>query len=198
MYYIIGLGNPDEEYKGTRHNIGRAVLDYVASKNSFSEWKNDNGSKSLVTKGELGDEKVYLIKPETFMNKSGISAKYFIDTLKKASKLIVIHDDLDLPLGRFKISFNKSSGGHRGVESIIKSLKTEEFIRIRIGISPETATGKLKKPHGEEAVGDFILGKFKKTEEEVLKKQLKEVSGAIELIVKEGYEKAMGEYNSQK
>lgn len=196
MIYILGLGNPDDEYMGTRHNVGRMVLDFFAKKNDFSEWKEDISSKSLISKGEIGKNKVTFIKPETFMNKSGISAKYFVDSEKKALKLVVIHDDLDLPIGRFKISFNKSSGGHRGVESIIKAIKTEAFIRIRVGISPSTPSGKLKKPHGEEAVGDFILGKFKKSEEEILSKNLKLISEAISMLVNEGREKAMGEFNS--
>ena len=96
------------------------------------------------------------------MNKSGLAVKPIITSKKKAEALIVIHDDLDLPIGKFKISFNKSSGGHRGVESIIKAIKTEAFTRVRIGISPATPSGKLKKPKGEKDVGDFILGEFKK------------------------------------
>jgi len=196
MYYIFGLGNPDDEYAGTRHNVGRMVLDYFAKQQDFGDWEEDKKVKALVATGKVGKEKVTLVKPETFMNKSGFSAGILISNAKKAENLIVIHDDLDLPLGRFKISFNKSSGGHRGVESIIKALKTERFTRVRVGISPSTPSGKLKKPHGEEAVGDFILGKFKKNEEETFKKVIKKVSDAFTMILTDGREKAMGEFNS--
>jgi peptidyl-tRNA hydrolase, PTH1 family len=195
MFYIIGLGNPGEEYDNTRHNVGRIALDYFLKKNDFEPFELDKKSKSLVAQGKIGKEKVTLIKPETFMNKSGLSAGAFISSVKKTGNLIVIHDDLDLPFGRFKISFNKSSGGHRGVESIIKAIKTEGFIRVRVGISPVSASGKLKKPQGEEVVGDFILGKFKKNEEDIFKKVIKSVSGALTMILTEGREKAMGEYN---
>lgn len=195
MKYVVALGNPGEEYKNTRHNVGRIVLEVFVKKNDFSDWISDKKLKALSSQGKIGKEKVYLIEPETFMNKSGISLQSIIASKKKAESLIVIHDDLDLPIGKFKISFNKSSGGHRGVESIIKVIKTESFTRIRIGISPVTASGKLKKPKGEKDVGDFILGEFSKNEMEILKKLSKKVAAALEMILMEGREKAMGEFN---
>ena len=129
------------------------------------------------------------------MNNSGSSVIYFVKSIKAAEKLIVIYDDLDLPFGSIKVSYNKSSGGHRGVESIIKALKTEAFIRIRVGISPATAGGKLKKPKGEEAVEKAILGAFKKAELDTLKKVSKKVVEALETILKDGREIAMMEFN---
>ena len=115
---------------------------------------------------------------------------------KKALKdLVVIHDDIDLPLGKIKISFNRSSGGHNGVGSIIKMLKSEEFLRIRIGISPSTPKGIVKKPKGEKAVLNFLLGEYKKSELEVLKKLSKKVAEAVEVIFSESKEKAMSLYN---
>ena len=129
------------------------------------------------------------------MNHSGKFLVKFIKTQKAAQKLIVVYDDLDLALGTFKISYNKSSGGHRGVESVIKSLKTEEFIRVRIGIAPTTPTGKIKKPKGEKAVLDFILSEFKPKETEILKKVFKKVSEAIVCIAEDGRERAMNVYN---
>lgn len=195
MDYIVALGNSGEEYKNTRHNVGRIVLEAFAKKNGFSDWVSDKKLKALFSQGTIGKEKVGLIEPETFMNKSGLSLQPIITSKKKAEGLIVIHDDLDLPMGKFKISFNKSSGGHRGVESIIKAIKTEAFTRIRIGISPATPSGKLKKPKGEKAVVDFILGEFKKSEMETLKKISKKVSTALEMLIMEGREKAMGEFN---
>lgn len=208
MNCIAALGNPGEEYKNTRHNVGRIALEEFVKKNDFSDWVLDKKLKALSSQGKIGKEKVHLIEPETFMNKSGLSLKPLVGKIVKkvypvgkqslsygAESLIVIHDDLDLPLGKFKISFNKSSGGHRGVESIIKAIKTEAFTRVRIGISPATASGKLKKPKGEKEVADFILGEFKKNEMEILKKISKKVSAALEMIITEGREKAMGEFN---
>lgn len=195
MKYIVALGNPGEEYKNTRHNVGRIALDIFTKKNDFSDWIADKKLKALSSQGKIGKDKVCLIEPETFMNKSGLSLRSIITSKKKAEELVVIHDDLDLPIGKFKISFNKSSGGHRGVESIIKAIKTEAFTRVRIGISPATASGKLKKPKGEKEVGDFILGEFKKSEIETLKKISKKVADAIEMLIIEGREKAMGEFN---
>lgn len=195
MHYVTALGNPGEEYKNTRHNVGRIMLEEFAEKNDFSDWFLDKKLKALYSEGKIGKEKVFLIEPETFMNKSGLSLQPIITSKKKAEELVVIHDDLDLPIGKFKISFNKSSGGHRGVESIIKAIKTEAFTRIRIGISPTTSSGKLKKPKGEKEVADFILGEFKKSEIETLKKISKKVSEALEMVIIEGKYKAMGEFN---
>lgn len=195
MIYIIGLGNPGEEYEETRHNTGRMAVDFFHRSAKFPEWKIDKKSKSLISKGKIGKTEVLLIKPETFMNKSGISAASFVTSVKKARDLIVIYDDLDLPLGKMKISFNRGAGGHRGIESIEKSLKTREFGRLRIGISSQTPGGKLKKPQGEKAVVDFILGKFRKSEGDDLKKVFKNASHALQMIISEGLEKAMGEYN---
>lgn len=197
MKYIVALGNPGEEYKNTRHNVGRIVLAEFAKKNNFSDWSPDKKLKAISSEGKIGKDKVHLIEPETFMNKSGLSLQPIITSKKKAEDLVVIHDDLDLPIRKFKISFNKSSGGHRGVESIIKAIKTEAFTRVRVGISPATPSGKLKKPKGEKEVADFILGEFKKSEMETLKKISKKVSDALEMLIIEGREKAMGEFNHQ-
>jgi PTH1 family peptidyl-tRNA hydrolase len=189
-YIVVGLGNPGEEYVETRHNMGRMVLDSFVKKNDWSEWEMDKKLNSLVSDGKIGKNKVLLLKPETFMNKSGEAVKSLVKTKKAAETLVVIHDDLDLPLGKIKISFNKSSGGHKGVESIMRAIKTEAFVRLRLGISNETASGKIKKPQGEEKVIDAILGDFKKTENNDLKKVIKKSVLALELIVKEGREKA--------
>lgn len=174
-YIVVGLGNPGAEYENTRHNTGTLALDYLESK--------------------LNNKKVKLVRPAVFMNQSGAAVKKLITSVKAAEKLIVIHDDLDLPLGRIKISFDRSAGGHRGVGSIIKQIKTQKFIRIRVGISPATPSGKTKKPSGEEKVINFILGKFKPAELLVLKKVNKKIAEAIETIVADGREIAMNTYN---
>jgi len=130
------------------------------------------------------------------MNKSGKAVASLVKSKKDLENLVVIYDDIDLPLGKMKISFNKSSGGHRGLESIIKALKSQEFLRIRIGITPATPSGKLKKPHGEKPVINFILGEFKKPELEILKKLSKKAAEAIEVFFAEGKDKAMSLYNN--
>ncbi len=191
-YIFVGLGNPGQEYEDTRHNVGRIVLDYLQKKYECSDWKLDKKLNALVSKGVIGKkEKVTLIKPETFMNKSGNSVGPVITSVKKAKTLVVVHDDLDLPLGRLKISFNKSSGGHRGVESIIKSIKTQEFIRVRVGISPANAKGEAKKPQGEEAVGDFIIAPFKPKELEEITGKLKSIAASIEILMDQNLQEAM-------
>src|SRR3989338_3860369 len=190
-YFIIGLGNPGETYRGTRHSVGRATVEHFSKKNGFPELKFDKEINALIAEGKIEKQGVTLLLPETFMNKSGETIKKLHATYYKlqAEQLIVIHDDLDLPLGVMKISFNRGSGGHSGVESIARALKTREFIRVRIGISPK------KKPQGEKKVNDFILGHFKPLELTVLKKVMQKGEKALVAIVMEGKERAMNEFN---
>lgn len=197
-YIIVGLGNPGQEYENTRHNTGRIAVDALAKKIDLDsdEWKEDKKLKSEVAKTKLGKNTVLLIKPNTFMNKSGDAVRSQIKNKKQAETLVVVHDDLDIPFGKIKISFNKSAGGHRGVESIIKAVKTEGFIRMRIGISPVTGGGKMKKPSGEKAVEDLILGKFKPSELDALKKIMKKAADGLESIVLDGRDVATMKINS--
>ena len=130
------------------------------------------------------------------MNKSGSSVAGLVKSIKAAEKLVVIYDDFQLPLGRIRISYNRSSGGHNGVESIIKSVKTEAFVRIRIGLSAADAKGNAKVPHGEEKVEKFILGSFKDEEMKEIKKVSNKVAEAIKVLVTESREKAMSIYNA--
>lgn len=193
-YIFVGLGNPGQEYEDTRHNTGRILVSLFGKAND-AEWKMDKKLNAQVAKIKIGKSPVTLVLPDTFMNNSGKSVKPLITSVKSAEKLVVLYDDLDLPFGTNKISFNKSSGGHRGVESIIKNIKTEKFARIRVGISPTTPSGKIKKPKGEEAVTKVILGKFKPEELTALKKLSKKVNEALETFVSEGLEKAMTGFN---
>lgn len=193
-YIFVGLGNPGEEYQDTRHNTGRILLSYFAKENGF-DFSYDKKINSQVAKGKIGKSPVTLILPDTFMNNSGKALKDLIKNQKSAEKLLVIYDELDLPFGKNKISHNKSSGGHRGLESIIKSIKTKNFARIRIGISPTTPTGKIKKPVGEEKVMKFILGKFGPDESKALKKMSKDINEALENFVNDGLEIAMNKFN---
>ena len=175
MKLVVGLGNPGKEYENTRHNTGRILVGMIGKK--------------------FEGQKIKFITPDTFMNNSGKAVAPLVKSKKDLKDLIVIYDDIDLPLGRMKISFNRSSGGHNGLASVIKHVKSEEFVRIRIGICPETPTGKLRKPKGEKAVLNFLLGEYKKPELEILKKLSKKVAEAVETIFTEGKEKAMSLYN---
>jgi peptidyl-tRNA hydrolase, PTH1 family len=194
MRLVVGLGNPGKEYENTRHNTGWIVLDFILGKKT--EWRESSGTKTLFYKDSIGNKPVEYIKPTTFMNNSGVAVLYAKDKHKIPLKdIIVIHDDIDLPIGKMKISFDKSSGGHNGLESVIKKLKSQEFIRIRIGISLATPKGVVKKPKGEKAVLNFLLGEYKKSELETLKKLSKKVAEAVEMIFTESKEKAMSLYN---
>lgn len=194
MQYIVGLGNPGEEYESTRHNAGRMVVFEFIKKEKIDDPKIDKKLKALAVKGEIGKNKFQIILPETFMNKSGDSIKPLALSVKKAENLIVVHDDIDLPLGKIKISFGKSSGGHKGVESIIKAVKTINFTRVRVGISATNAKGAVKKPSGDKFL-DYIVSKFKPTELAEVKKSVKKSAEALSVILEDGVEKAMGEFN---
>ncbi|OGI70530.1 aminoacyl-tRNA hydrolase [Candidatus Nomurabacteria bacterium RIFCSPLOWO2_01_FULL_42_20] len=194
MFIIVGLGNPGEEYKNTRHNTGWIMLDFMLGKKI--EWKESSGTKLLYYKDSIGGKPIEYIKPTTFMNNSGIAVTYVKEKHKLNLKdIVIIYDDIDLPIGKMKISYDKSSGGHRGLESIIKKLKSREFLRIRIGITPATPSGKVKKPKGEKAVLKYILGEFKPKEVEILKKLSKKVNEALETFISEGKDKTMSIYN---
>lgn len=177
-YFILGLGNPGEEYQDTRHNAGRIVASEIEKRLS------SNKKIKFIVPGE-----------KVMMNQSGKSLVGLIKTKKDASKLIVIHDDLDLPIGKFKISWNRGTGGHRGLESILRQIKTTEFIRFRLGIAPVTPSGKTKKPSGEEKVLKHILGEFKPPELKIIKNISKKASEALETIVSESLAKAMTLFN---
>lgn len=194
-WIIIGLGNPDEEYARTRHNAGRMAVQKFAEVHGFSDWKDEKKAKSFVARGRVGSALALLLLPNTYMNKSGLAAAYYVKSVKAAEKLIVVYDDLDLPLGTIKLSFDRGSGGHKGIESIARTLKTRCFVRIRVGISPLGANGELRKPSGEEKVEKFILGDFSKDDIVHLKKVFKRTSDAVQSIIQEGRAVAMNIFN---
>jgi PTH1 family peptidyl-tRNA hydrolase len=211
-YIIAGLGNPGEEYENTRHNTGRIVLDAVRAEFG-DDFEYNKKLNAQVATGKIGpfsakatkgkkEEKLIFVAPDTFMNNSGKAIGPLVKTkmdkklkIKTATDLIVIYDDFNLPLGKIRISYNRSSGGHNGLESIIKAVKTEAFVRIRVGVAPEKTDGTAKTPHGDDKIEKFILGKFKDEEMKELKKVSKNVVAAVETIVKEGREKAMTMFN---
>lgn len=195
MYVIVGLGNPGEKYKNTRHNVGRIILNFFAEKNNFSDWKKDASLKALISDAFVKNEKVLLIKPETFMNNSGKSVSALSEVGKIDDKLIVVYDDLDLALGEIKISFKRGSGGHRGLDSIIKNLKTKEFVRVRVGISPKSIFGKTKKPKGEERVLNFLMRDFSKKDFLILENIQKKADEILKTIIEKDYLEAMNKFN---
>ena len=209
MFYIVGLGNPGAEYENTRHNTGWILLEHLRATFKFPEWEEDKKLNARVSEGKIGKVSVSFILPETFMNNSGRSVAPLVKSKKAAEQLVVIHDDLDIPFGSVKFSFNKSSGGHRGVDSIVKAVKTEAFIRFRIGISPSSSFPKggarfgegggfkLKKPKGEAAVSKHILGKFSSAELATLKKISQKIGDALATLVADGREKAMSQFQGQ-
>ena len=207
MFYLIGLGNPGDEYKNTRHNIGRETVELFCKKNDFGDFGFDKKSNALIAKGKIGKESVTAILPETFMNNSGKAVAYFVKTKKLgkssgnykgltgAENILVVHDDLDLGIGNYKIQFNRGGGGNKGVESIHKALKTETYARIKIGTSPATPKGKVKKPEQGEKVVNHVLGKFSPKDTEQFKKLRPKILKAIEATIEEGYMFAMNHFN---
>ena len=211
MYIIVGLGNPGEEYKDTRHNVGRMIIESfaknaekiaekldtkkAAKQTGFEDFSFNKKYNAQVSVGEINGEKVTLLLPETFMNKSGKALESLITSAKKAEKLVVVHDDLDLTIGRMKILFNRGSGGHKGIESIVRTIKTEAFARLKVGVCPTTPTGKPKKPTGDKLL-DFIVGPFKPAEMDEIKKMIKQASESLYVLVNEGREKAMNTFNN--
>jgi len=192
MKVIVGLGNPGKEYEKTRHNIGFRVIDEFGKENNFAGFKLSKKFNSLISEGKLDGEKIILAKPQTFMNLSGKSVKILYTAYKiQNTNLWVVHDDIDLPLGEIKIVKNRGAAGHKGVESIIKELKTKNFIRFRLGIKPRSTFSTII-----ENVDGFVLQKFNKGEERVVKKIIKKTIEAVEITIREGVEKTMTKYNT--
>lgn len=191
-YVIIGLGNPGSEYTKTRHNAGRMAVERFADQMTFSEFKLKKNAQALVAEGMVGGEKVVAVLPEVFMNVSGKSALALVKSKAAAKKLIVVRDDLDMPLGSIKITVpGRGTGGHKGVESIARALKTKDFIQMKIGISGKTAKGRVKKVSGEDAVVKHVIGTFKPSEKAALDASLAKAVGALEVLIASGIEKAM-------
>lgn len=188
MFLIVGLGNPGKKYQDTRHNIGFTTLVEFVKKNNFPDFQLSKKNGAEISENMLNNQKVVLIKPQTFMNNSGIVIKKIIRNLNfEVRNLIVVHDDIDLPLGKIRISKGRGAAGHKGVESIIKELGTKNFIRFRIGI--------INYKSGIKKTENFVLKKFTKKEEEVVKEVLEKTVEAIEFILKNGLEKAMSKFN---
>lgn len=200
MKLIIGLGNPGRKFQKTRHNLGFRVIDVLKKRNNFSKFELKRELNFLISKGKFNNKKIILAKPQTFMNESGKAVKLLVTHYKlRVTNLFVVHDDIDLPLGKIRIVKNRGAAGHRGIQSIIDELGTKNFIRFRIGIRRrKTETG---SPSGlwwvskNQKLEKFVLQKFTKEEEKILKEVIKRTCQAIEVAIKEEAEKAMSKYN---
>lgn len=191
-YVVIGLGNPGGEYEKTRHNAGRMVAELFAKEENLGDFKLKKTAQASVVEGSVDGEKVVVVLPEVYMNVSGKSAIALVKSKPAAKKLLVIRDDLDLPLGVIKMTtYGRGAGGHKGVESIMRALKTKDFAQIKIGIAGQTPKGTLKKVSGEEKVIKHVIGKFKPAEEALLKKTLKKATEATRIFVTQDIERAM-------
>jgi len=180
MIIIIGLGNPGEQYKNTRHNVGFMAVDEFAKKNDFPDFELQKKSESLVSE----KDDVLLAKPQTFMNESGKAVLKFAKNTP-VDNLIVIHDDIDLPVGKIKIVKERGSAGHKGVESIIKNVGNDGLVRIRIGIGSENKVDAIK----------IVLKNFSQGEQKNVDEVIQKVCEALDLFIREGLEKTMNEYN---
>ena len=186
MYIIAGLGNPGRKYSGTRHNIGFDAIDAIASKNNIKF--NKSKFKADIGEGTISGEKVILVKPQTFMNLSGESIRPLSDWYKvPCENIIVIYDDISLPLGTLRLRKKGSAGGHNGMKSIIYQLGTDVFPRIKIGV--------CAPPDEDYDLKDFVLGKFSKSEIDTLVKTVIKVTDAVENLIENGADNTMSKFN---
>lgn len=185
MKLIIGLGNPGKEYMNTRHNVGFNAVDALADKYNISI--NKSKFKALHGEGKLGNEKIVLVKPQTYMNLSGECVKSFATWYKVDPKdILVIYDDISLPPGKLRIRIKGSAGGHNGIKSIIQHLGTNEFERIKVGIG--------EKPQGWN-LADYVLSRFTHAEMKIIDETMDDITSATDLIIEKGIQQAMNKYN---
>ncbi|MFT8323640.1 MAG: aminoacyl-tRNA hydrolase [Bacillus sp. (in: firmicutes)] len=187
MKLIVGLGNPGKQYENTRHNIGFDIIEYIAKEYTIPLEKAK--FKGIFGTGIISGEKVILLKPLTYMNLSGESIRPLADYYDIALEdIVVIYDDLDLPVGKIRLRQKGSSGGHNGIKSTIAHLGSEKFNRIRVGID---------RPKNGMKVTDYVLGKFTKEEQAILETIIKKCSDACGEWTKEPFLQVMNKYNIQ-
>jgi PTH1 family peptidyl-tRNA hydrolase len=188
MYLIVGLGNPGQKYVGSRHNTGFSFLDYLASR--YNLVFRESPQQALVTETVLWQTRLILAKPMTYMNASGMAVVSLIDRYASAPEgILVIHDDIDLALGRIKIVASGGAGGHRGVSSLIECLGTNEFSRIKIGVG---------RPLDATPVEQYVLSRFEADEQTVLADTMELLGKGVRLFVERGIAAAMNHINSLK
>jgi len=183
MKVIVGLGNPGPRYKDTRHNVGFETLEELARRHPVQ--REESRFDAIIAHFQINQEKVCLLKPLTYMNLSGRAVRAFVSYYKiDLQDLIVIYDDMDLPVGSLRIRSKGGTGGHRGMNSLVENLGTQDFARIRIGIG---------RPSGEAV--DWVLGRFSPEEKPLIQKAISRAADAVECWLNHGIDKAMNEYN---
>lgn len=198
-HLVVGLGNPGEKYTHTRHNVGFLFVDTAVASD---EWQKSSKAEALYAKKDIVGHEVEFLKPQTFMNNSGLSVAYASKKHDlKPEHIIVVCDDIDLPFGKIRIAKSRGSGGHNGLRSIEQHLGTNEFVRIRIGVSKTDDEGNVRKPTGglftskANAVVNFVLKNFTPDEQKALHDIFATCRQAVETIVVDGVEKAMNKFN---
>lgn len=181
MKLIVGLGNPDKKYDKTRHNVGFMVIDNYTGSNGYSSKFN-----ALYKEVNINGEKVLFIKPQTYMNNSGESVIKFVNYYNiDLCDILVVQDDIDLNMGKFRVKFNSSDGGHNGIKSIINCLGSKEFARLKIGVRNEKLTNAI----------DFVLGKFSGEELDIIDNNMNVFKSIIDDFIIEDIDKVMNKYN---
>jgi PTH1 family peptidyl-tRNA hydrolase len=181
---VVGLGNPGQEYSATRHNVGFMVIDELARRWGIDAWKN---RKEALIAEYRGEHSILLVKPQTFMNLSGIAVGELARWYKvPVEDIIIIFDDMDLPTGRLRLRMKGGSGGHRGIESLLAHLAKDSFPRVRVGIG--------RPPSGWQVV-DYVLSRFTTDEQPLLAAAIVNAAEAVESIIKQGMNKAMNLHN---
>ena len=188
MRLIVGLGNPDPEYQWTPHNLGFMAVDELADRGSIRVERPEG--KALVGRGKLAGEEILLAKPQTYMNLSGVSVRELLAKYElEPADLLVMWDEVQLPAGTFKIHPDGSAGSHNGAKSVIGSIGTQQFARLRLGCGPDHPVGSLR---------DYVLRPMKKAELEEASEMLGQVGDAVEMILTQGLDAAMTKYNRRK
>lgn len=185
-WLVVGLGNPGPRYDGTRHNAGFLVVDRVAERWRAEPWR--DACRSRVARARGGDHPVLLAQPQTFMNRSGAALRVLVErTGLPPGRVLVIHDDLDLPFGRLRIRVGGGAGGHNGIRSILEELGTGDFVRLKLGID---------RPTGKGDGADYVLSPFSPDEQAVLDPLLGRAADAVESIIVEGPSRAMNRFHT--
>lgn len=185
MFLVVGLGNPGPEYEDTRHNLGFKVVDELARRLGIRELKEKH--HSFLAEGKIGDHRVILAEPQTFMNNSGLAVRGLLQWYKLSPEnLILVYDDVDLEVGQIRIREKGGAAGHHGVESVINSIGTSAFPRVRIGIGRENPTAD---------VTDYVLQKIPPSQRELLDAAVITAADAVEEIIKSGLSSAMNKFN---
>ena len=185
-WLVVGLGNIGDQYEGTRHNVGFQVVDELAERAGVPVQKLKY--RALTNTAQVGGEKVLLMKPVTFMNLSGEAVRPAADFYKiSPDHVLVLSDDVALPVGKLRVRRGGSAGGHNGLKDLIRHLGTDQFPRIKIGVG--------EKPHPDYDMADWVLGKFQGEDKKIIDQAVKRAADAVELLLSQGVDKAMSRYN---